>query len=222
MPHSAIHPWDLQVAWQSARRETTYFPSFQEFFLAFNHKSSNLLSLQRAARCSPIYFPCFGVKAVGSAQGFQWAHPFPRGKHNPKPSQTQTQPKAFPNSNTNLEGGLMEERTPARGCWLRWEPAGCAHQQLMRSSASVMLWSKTKATGGKKKKKKSAFCRVFLQLVIATCLHALTTYKATRIWLLLNCIIPAKKCWTAAFLLEGKTIFLQLTLIYSDRFSSLY
>lgn len=115
-----------------------------------------------------------------------------------------TQTEAFPNSHPNSRGWRRREEDSCHGCWSRWEPAGCAHQQLIHSAASPMLWSKTEATGEKKKK------ILFLPGFSSAHYSNLPTRR-----LLLNCIITPKNCWTVAFLLEGKTIFLQLTLMHS-------
>lgn len=81
-----------------------------------------------------IFSPCFRISCgclIGISVGIH------EGK---------TQSRAFSNTAVDGRGGRW---TRASRCWLRWEPAGCAHEPEIHSSASGMLRSKSKTTGKK-------------------------------------------------------------------------
>lgn len=74
--------------------------------------------------------------------------------------------------------------------------AGCGGSQqvvLMNQKSTALPLGCSAVKAKLQEKKRSSFCRVFLQLITAACLHVLTAHKATRIWHLLNSVIKKKK-----------------------------
>lgn len=70
--------------------------------------------------------------------------------------------------------------------------AGCSGSQqvvLMNQESTALPLGCSAVKAKLQEKNFSSFRRVFLQLIIAACLHVLTAHKAMRIWHLLNFVI---------------------------------
>lgn len=202
----AVNPQPPQypVPWEEETVCSLFYCFFRRFFLAFNCKSSKPLCLQRAVRNFSIFSPCFSI-SCGCLMGISVGMCVQEGKT----------AQSTPRHKLQWVGERGAGWSRVSRCWLQGEPAGCAHEQEMRSSAAGMLRSKSRATG----KKQLLFLQGFSPAHYN--LRLLTAHKATRIWHLLNSVIKKKETMNWCFLVR-KPIFLQLTLMHSEKFSAFY